>query len=343
MGPARPARRDRLPPITSALYQVGDVRVRGWAEVAGGDVAYAPRRFVLDPLLAAAAVEAGVEFRDGCSVTGLLTEHGRVAGVRFGPDGASARARLVIGADGMRSTVAALVGAPTTLERPTMTCVYYGFWAGVAAGFEAYGASRRWVGCVPTHGGHTLIGAYFPQEEFPLIRGRAEQALRAAVAGTAPELHRRMAAGRLDSRIYGHGAQRNFFRQPTGPGWVLLGDAAHHKDSISADGITDALSQAQLLVDKIGGLGPDGLADPDAVDAALHSYAAAQCALLGPRFQVTMASARLVPHRRVRALTMIADDPVLTERYFTAVAGVDRFLESVVPLDVCATTRVEAG
>ncbi|MFJ4650542.1 FAD-dependent oxidoreductase [Nocardia sp. NPDC088792] len=323
------------PPITSAVHQVGEVRLAGWgAPVAGVGVAYAPRRTVLDPLLAAAAVAAGAEYRQGCAVTGLLTENGRVTGVRFGPDGTVARARLVIGADGMRSTTATLAGAPITLERPRMTCVYYGFWRGVpAAGFEAYGAPRRWVGCAPTHAGHTLIGAYFPQEEFPLIRGRAGQAYLEAIAATAPGLHRRMASGRLEGRLYGHGAQRNFFRQPGGPGWVLLGDAAHHKDSISADGITDAFRQAQLLADILGPLGPDGLADPASLDAAVHTYAAAQQALLLPRFRVTMTNAGLAPQRRLGALAMIAGDPVLTERFFTGVSGADR------PLGIAADPR----
>lgn len=313
------------PPITSGLQQVGDIRVQGWGTpVAGINVAYAPRRIVLDPLLATAAVEAGAEFREGCSVSGLLTENGRVTGVRFGPDGAVATAHLVIGADGMRSTIATLAGAPTTLEHPRMTCIYYGFWAGVPAGFEAYGAARRWMGSTPTHDGLTLIGAYFPQEEFAHIRSRADAAFLEALAATAPDLHRRMAAGRQQGRLYGHGAQRNFFRQPTGPGWVLLGDAAHHKDSISADGITDAFRQAQLLADSVGGLGPDGLADPDAQDAALRRYAGTQHAMLLPRFRTTMANARLVPHRRLGALSMIAADPVLTQRYFTGIAGGDR-------------------
>ncbi|MFI1918360.1 FAD-dependent oxidoreductase [Nocardia sp. NPDC020380] len=336
------------PPITSALHQVGEVRVQGWGvPVAGVGAAYAPRRIVLDPLLAAAAVEAGVEFREGCAVTGLHTENGRVTGVQCGPDGTVIGARLVIGADGMRSTVAALVGAPILLTRPRMTCIYYGFWSGVEAGFEAYGAPGRWVGCTPTHGGHTLIGVYFPQDEFPLVRGRALQAYRAAIAATAPDLDRRMAAGRLEGRLYGHGAQRNFFRQPGGHGWVLLGDAAHHKDSISADGITDAFRQAQLLADHVGGLGPEGLADPLVLDAALQRYSIAQHALLLPRFHVTMATARLAPHRRLGALAMIADDPVLTERFFTGLAGADRPLDDRVTLgcpsdnDVLATTGKE--
>ena len=38
---------------------------------------------------------------------------------------------------------------------------------------------------------------------------------------------------------------RNFFRKPYGPGWALVGDAAYHKDSITAQGITDAFLEAE--------------------------------------------------------------------------------------------------
>ena len=80
----------------------------------GVDALYAPRRTVLDPLLVQAAVDAGVDVHHRTSVTDLLTRRGRVVGVRATTsDGRSVElgARLVIGADGVRSTVAQRVGA----------------------------------------------------------------------------------------------------------------------------------------------------------------------------------------------------------------------------------------
>jgi flavin-dependent dehydrogenase len=38
-----------------------------------------------------------------------------------------------------------------------------------------------------------------------------------------------------------------FFRQSTGPGWALVGDAGYFKDPLTAHGITDALIDAELL------------------------------------------------------------------------------------------------
>jgi len=42
---------------------------------------YAPRRKILDPFLARAAVDAGAELREGVSVRDLLVDDGRVTGV----------------------------------------------------------------------------------------------------------------------------------------------------------------------------------------------------------------------------------------------------------------------
>ena len=38
----------------------------------------------------------------------------------------------------------------------------------------------------------------------------------------------------------------NFFRQPYGPGWALVGDAGYNKDPITAQGISDAFRAAEL-------------------------------------------------------------------------------------------------
>src|SRR5947209_5408706 len=95
------------PPIVDGLSVVAGICVRGWGPTVHGiRAAYAPRRHILDTILAEAAASAGAEFRDGCAVEELLVDDGRVVGVRYGSPGqraVSAKARLVIGADGVRS------------------------------------------------------------------------------------------------------------------------------------------------------------------------------------------------------------------------------------------------
>ena len=73
-----------------------------------------PRRIVLDALLVEAAVAAGAELREGFTVKEILTDDGRVTGIRGhakGGETVTERANVVIGADGKHSLVAKAVGA----------------------------------------------------------------------------------------------------------------------------------------------------------------------------------------------------------------------------------------
>ncbi|MCQ4080912.1 FAD-dependent monooxygenase [Streptomyces sp. RB6PN25] len=327
------------PPIEHAVHQVGDVRLEGCSwPVDGVRAAYAPRRHLLDGILVRAAVAAGVEFREGHTLEDLVLDGDRVVGVRC-RTGATWRtfqehARLVVGADGMRSRVAACAGAPVITGHPLMTCVYYSFWEDVPAGFEAYGAPGRWTGCVPTNDGLTLVAAYFPQSEFDTVRADAQSAHLEAVRTVAPDLYARVAAGTRADRLYGSGEQRNYLRQAVGPGWALVGDAGHHKDSITARGITDAFQQAAVLVEVVG----DSLLDEPRLRRALREYARRRDALVMDGYQDTLSVAKLRPERRLDVLRVLSADPVLTERFFATAAGASRSSELMTP-DVLARLR----
>jgi 2-polyprenyl-6-methoxyphenol hydroxylase-like FAD-dependent oxidoreductase len=315
------------PPIDQASYHVADVRLRGCAVPADGiRTAYAPRRQALDGVLADAAVEAGAELRMGCGVRELVYRDDRVVGVRYqGAEGTvEERARLVVGADGMRSTVASAVKAQLVVDDPTMTCAYYTYWAGVEAGFEIYDAPGSNVGAIPTSSGLTLIGAYFPRAQFDSVRQDAAAAYRDSIRRTAPRLYERILGGEQAERLRGTGDQLNFFREATGPGWVLVGDASHHKDSITARGITDAFVQADLLAESVGA----DLRDPAKLDAALARYEQERDDALAYSYYSTLSAAELaMPAHKVEMLRQIALDPVLVDRYFGVLAGTCRVEE----------------
>jgi flavin-dependent dehydrogenase len=308
-------------PIDHESYQGPGVRLDGFSlPVDGYRTTYAPRRFVLDPILARGAVASGVEFRESCAVTDLLFEEDRVVGVRYAtPGGAEAtdRARLVVGADGMRSLVARKVRAPNVVEHSRMTCVYYSYWAGVPAHMELYERPGRWIVAIPTNDDLTLIMTYFPQGEFADVRTAVEPAYLEAVRSTAPELSERMAAGRRVEQMYGTGHQENFFRQAYGPGWVLLGDAVHHKDSITARGITDAFLQAKSLTEHIG----ERLYDDAALDAALRRYADDLDDTFLGLYQGVLNVAQLKPEGRTEMLRRLAGHQELIDRYYSTVSG----------------------
>ena len=98
------------------------------------------KRTVLDPLLVDAAAEAGAEVRYGVTAVGLRSDRrGRVAGIDGRDDAGrpvAVDAALVVGADGLHSTVARHVGS-LVLRVGTGASAVYGYWSGVATdGYE---------------------------------------------------------------------------------------------------------------------------------------------------------------------------------------------------------------
>ncbi len=311
------------PPLDRAVYEVADVRLEGCSNgVEGQQAGYAPRRHILDTVLVEGAVADGVEFREQCSVSGLLRDDsGRVVGVEGTYRGSkfTERAHLVIGADGMRSKVAGLCGAEYTTEKPRLTCAYYSYWHDVPACLELYERPGSWVAAVPTNNGATLVLTYFPQSRFDEVRKDVDTAYLEQVRSTAPDLFERLQGKDRVERLRGTGDQQNFFRQAAGPGWALVGDAGHHKDSITARGISDAFLQSECLVRNIG----DRLTDRDRLDPALGSYAKERDEALTEGFEATLSVAQLEIHeQRLSLLRAVQRDPDLTSTYFDIVAGI---------------------
>ncbi|MBA2809794.1 FAD-dependent monooxygenase [Streptomyces sp. KM273126] len=312
------------PPLDRVSYEVADIRLEGCARgVEGQRAAYAPRRHVLDAVLVEAAIAAGAEYREKCQVTGLLYDDtGRVVGVegRHGGQPFSERAHLVVGADGMRSTVAGLVEAPYTVEDPRLTCAYYTYFTGVPATLELHERAGAWVAAVATHDDATLLLAYFPQSRFDEVRADAYGAYLEQIRTTAPGLYERLDGREPVERLRGTGDQRNYFRQASGPGWVLIGDSGHHKDSITARGISDAFIQVESFVKHAG---PVLGSNPERLDAALDEYAKDRDNTLTAGYEATLGVAQLDPHeQRLSLLRAVQQDAELTSIYFDTVAGI---------------------
>jgi flavin-dependent dehydrogenase len=210
------------------------------------------RRAVLDPILADAAAQAGADVRFGAGVRELLRDGERVVGVRT-REGDELRARLVVGADGRNSTVGALAGARRYNLIPSRRIVYWGFFETVDAVEPAF-VNHRWadrfVLGIPSDGGlyQALVWAETP--ELPRFRADLE--------GTFMEEARRCGpiaeivdGARRVGRVQGAVRWVGFFREASGPGWVLTGDAGHFKDPGPGRGIGDAFLQAERLAPAI--------------------------------------------------------------------------------------------
>jgi len=240
------------PPVHTVVFDYPDERLSIAIKPSPGvDALYAPRRTVLDTAIAGGAREAGAEVRFGATVTDLIRDGSVVTGV-VGRDDAGrfcARSDLVVGADGIGSTVARLVGAPSTRAGSSANAVVYGYWEGVdVAGYEWFYRPGFATGLIPTNDGRTLTFVAMPPERFDAAAtGNLERALRATLTKSAPELLDRIDGGERVERLRGFKGAAGFMRRSWGPGWALVGDAAYFKDPITTHGITDALRDAELL------------------------------------------------------------------------------------------------
>jgi flavin-dependent dehydrogenase len=206
---------------------------------------------VLDQLLVHAAQKAGAELREGFSVTDLITDGDQVVGIRGHARGSlevSEYARVIIGADGVQSRVAAQAGAPRYREGPVLSNAYYAYWSGVpCTGARWEIRPSRGYGLIPTNDDLTLVLAAWPRAEAAQVKQDLPgNYLREVTANLGDWLD----GGRQETRIVGEGVP-NRFRKPYGPGWALVGDAGYAKDPVTAQGITDAFHDAELCAEAL--------------------------------------------------------------------------------------------
>ncbi len=283
------------PPIRRVTTDFGDFPLTMPAEAGDGvDVHYAPRRFVLDKILADAAVAAGAELRERFTVHDLLWDGDRVVGIRGRAHGGAMveeRARVVVGADGAHSVVAKQVQAPRYHERPTFTFGYYSYFSDVPlSGIEVW--IRPWAAYInfPTNNGLTLVAIQMPAGGFRAFRADIEGNFFRTL-DRVPELAARVRAGKREERWYGTADLTNFFRKPYGPGWALVGDAGYHKDPILAQGISDAFRDAELLADAIDA----GFAGRTPLEEALAGYERRRNEAALPGYEANCAAAAFLP------------------------------------------------
>jgi 2-polyprenyl-6-methoxyphenol hydroxylase-like FAD-dependent oxidoreductase len=233
----------------------GESTTRAVKHKAGVDLLVAPRRYVLDTIVAEAAARAGVLVRSGVTVTGVrLADAGRAVGV-YGHDHSGAdveiEARFVVGADGLRSRVARSVGAEVVEDRGDAGAVQYAYFAGLPwDGIELHVADRALAGVFPTHHDEACVWIGTPSADAHTARRRAAsriEAFTAQLARSAPELAARLRAGRRTSAVMGMLRTPNLLRRAYGPGWALAGDAGYHRDAVTGHGISDAYRDAHLL------------------------------------------------------------------------------------------------
>lgn len=262
--------------VLDAVIAAAPARLTGMKVVAPSGTAvvgrfetfsYALPRTTFDTILRDGAEAAGAEVREGVKVEDLIYADGSVAGV-VARDVSSGirdayRARVVVGADGLRSVVARRLGR--VVRTPPYRVAFTAHVAGVHGVHELgemHVGRRGYVGMGPIGGGITTVALVLPRAD----AGRGSDFF--------TELNRFAGvAGRFDARrivrpVMATGPFVRWSRRAAAPGAVLVGDAADFFDPFTGQGIYSALRGAEVAAGAI--------LDRLATGASLQAYVRAR-------------------------------------------------------------------
>jgi menaquinone-9 beta-reductase len=255
----------------------GDLEIRErFKPFAGIEYGLCIPRDQQDVLLVEAARDAGAEVRERCSVEQVVWRDGRAVGVRYRTKEGDfeIHAKLVIGADGRKSHIAAEVDAWTPY-RASKNGRGFAFrylddplGEDAPSEFQIYRANGNQALVLPScPAGRTLVVHMCPAEDIPAFRADPEGSWQAKL-DQDPLLRRRVGAATNMSKIRSTDDLCAYYRRSSGSGWALAGDAGHFKDPVTGNGMRDALKHGRLL----GEAAAATIDDSDALDAALRRW-----------------------------------------------------------------------
>jgi flavin-dependent dehydrogenase len=233
-----------------------------------------PRRR-LDAILLDCARRTGAQIEEGARVVDLERDRtGRVIGVhaltRAGPT--IRRARLVVGADGLRSLVArrlALARVGRWPRRVALVAHYRGV-DGVGDFGEMHVERDGYAGLADVGGGVTNVAVVVPARRGREIAADGAAAFFETWLGARAHLAPRFARAERVSPVLATGPFASHARRAWAPGAALVGDAADFFDPFTGEGIYAALRGGEMLAGHL--LAAGSTADQAAVDAALRAY-----------------------------------------------------------------------
>jgi menaquinone-9 beta-reductase len=254
-------------------------------------------RMTFDALVFDQARQAGAEIRLGTSVEGLLRDGDRVTGVRIRQNGATedVPARVTIGADGAYSSVVKHLGMDQLDERHYCAGLRW-YWSGVTGFHERNHIEIHFV--------DEAIPGYF--WIFPMANGRANVGLGMLSSQIKkgdikikpllerlvehPKFRDRFRDGQPEEKIRGWGLPLGSRpRKMSGPGWMLVGDAASLIDPFTGEGIGNAMVSAEKAAQWAERAAESG----DASAALLSGYEQDVLRYLGNELKLSHAMQRL--------------------------------------------------
>jgi flavin-dependent dehydrogenase len=300
-------------------------RLAGWRIAAPGGThftgtirnppgyALAVERAALDNELAGAARRAGARLLHGARVTGVLRSgSGAVHGVALADR--EVRARLVVGADGLRSAIAARLGAVQHQVAPRkLSFTLHPPIPGHGLGHgEMHILEHGCVGVAPVDlAGRCNVTVVVDAAHFAAC-GRSARNIIAAMTRRVDTLRSDAAQAAIAAApLLASGPFHRPVRRVTFDGAALVGDAAGYYDPFTGQGVCHALLTAELLARTAD----SALRNNDCSTTALAPYARALYRLLDTprRLQRAVEAVTASPRTANRAIALLRDAPLAAD------------------------------
>lgn len=219
----------------------------------GAQVLATPRR-ILDATLVDFARRCGAEVREREKVEAVLRDDKRVSGVtlrlRSGGE-AEIKARLVIGADGVHSTVVRDLGLASPLRWPKNLglVAHYRNYRGLDTWGEMHVSAGGYAGLAPQSGGLLNVGLVMPMSSSMATNGKSAAERFEMFANSFSGVRVCLDGAERVSQVRGVGPIGARVSSTSGAGYMLVGDAAGFFDPFTGEGVYKALRGAELAAD----------------------------------------------------------------------------------------------
>ena len=215
------------------------------------DRGLALRRELLDTILLGRARATGARVIEGAAVTNVVRDAaGRTTGVRLRANDTESTisARIVIGADGLRSIVGKRLGLSRLSRWPRRIAfvTHYRGVQGIGDCGEMHVARDGYCGLADVGGGVTNVAVVVPHRLAAAARGDADGYLAQWLA-SHPALAERFGGATRVSEVRVTGPFASHAVRAWAPGAALVGDAADFYDPFTGEGIYAALRGGELL------------------------------------------------------------------------------------------------
>ena len=230
--------------------------------------AFQVERSKFDHILLNNARRAGVEVREGCSVSDVVDGAERVGGVRYvdaGGDEHEVSATFVVDASGNKSRIYQRVGGRREYSEFFRSLALFGYYEGGKRMAEPYSGNilcvafeSGWFWYIPLSNTLTSVGAVVRREMASKIQGDPEKAIQSLISECPMIADYLSGAERVTEGNYGQLRVRKdysyhhtkFWR----PGLVLIGDAACFVDPVFSSGVHLATYSALLAARSINSI-----------------------------------------------------------------------------------------